>query len=320
MSDTAIAVQHGTEFEPGDRVRLNEIGKMRYPQRADAEGLIVRVRDPETVVLRWDGSRGSAPLYLVEYLEMVSKAVKPLEVTGDDLVVVASDPNELVAAQHSLIEHVDRLIAETKGELGDGEKVIEQADKAGIKAPLAALMKRHESRILYLSKVRAALEAGYVMVPNFPGETMAIRVKRAGPRKVLVSSQWERSAEPRAQQPDSLPAGEGRYVDSIPFRDKWSDTEKNSDGKEITKWHAMATRFDEEVAMPVDFCKPVVIQRTSEALERKIFDELALSTAPAGYTGTSGRGDPMVLGRVIDKRNRRMLTFLVAWFMDARTI
>lgn len=239
-----------------------------------------------------------------------------IEVTGNDLVVIASDPQELADGQAATIEVMKRKEAEAEAEVQQAEMLVESCMRANIgTASATRALKRAESRHLYLTKVRQALEEGYVIVPNFPGRTIAVRVKRDKPsgKVVETSSKWAQNAPDQIAQ--ILPVGEGRYVDVRPIQKDDSYKETDSDGKQVTKYLAWATDFSEEFGLPVEFMKPTVIQRTGKTMARKIFDEIAITGDPA-WT----RGDPMVLGRIRDRKNRKEITFLVAWFVDTAVI
>jgi hypothetical protein len=68
-------------------------------------------------------------------------------------------------------------------------------------------------KIEFYKKVKAALEAGYYIVPPFPVDTFAIRVKdNCPPQRQLVGL----AGGTGSSRPPMLPAGEGQYVTSSP--------------------------------------------------------------------------------------------------------
>jgi hypothetical protein len=53
---------------------------------------------------------------------------------------------------------------------------------------------------------------------------------------------------------------------------------------------------------------------------RKLFDEIAVVGASTSFADARRRADPMVVGSVIDKVAKRKVWFLIAWFVDTRTL
>jgi hypothetical protein len=245
-----------------------------------------------------------------------------IETTGNDLVVIASDPKELAEGQHALVAKVRQKLAELGPEVEQAEAALLAADEANIETgALKRILNKHRDRGRYLEKVALALEAGYLIVPNFPGDTVAIRVKQdRRPRLAPNKGLYKHTANASPETGDLLPAGEGHYVDPNPIQEV-SKLPPPEPGK-TQQWLATPVEFDEQFALPVEFLKPTVIQRTGKCMARKIFDEVAIAPA-SGWRG----GDPMVLGRILLHRRRwagdssvRMLTFLVAWFQDTSEI
>jgi len=73
--------------------------------------------------------------------------------------------------------------ADAEIEVRQARVTLEAAARANINSgPIKRILAKAEHRLMFLGKARQALEAGYVIVPNFPGDTIAIRVKRMGPR------------------------------------------------------------------------------------------------------------------------------------------
>lgn len=102
-----------------------------------------------------------------------------IEKTGNDLVVIASNPQELVESQQATIGKVAEKIRDADIEVRQARVTIDAGQRAGINVgPAKKILAKCVARAMFLGKVHDALEAGYVIVPNFPGETIAIRVKR----------------------------------------------------------------------------------------------------------------------------------------------
>ena len=237
-----------------------------------------------------------------------------IETTGNDLVVIASDPQELVEAQVATIGRVAQKLADARAELAEAQEIKAACDMAKIDNSAAAkLITKSNNRILYLEKVKTALESGFVLVPNFPGDTIAIRVRRQMPEQSSkYGKDYPASVENELAQ--TLPAGEGRYVDPKPKHSYTMQTVGGKQTHDLSIWG-----FDDDIALPAEFLRPNVIKRTGAALKMKVFDELVVAVGVKG-------GDPMVIGRIYDYARgrkwyqRKAISFLVAWFVNTSAI
>lgn len=220
----------------------------------------------------------------------------------NDLIVIADNPQDMVGAQHELIGWAEQKIECCNAHVADCEEVVSALEKTNLKPDAAKrLLSKARKQVDFYTKTKQALEAGYLIVPNLPSETVAIRVSRESPRWREVSGRWE-----LAQKAEHLPTGEGRYVSPEPFFDTIK-RETEAGKREIS--HYRATEFDEDVVLPVQFMKPAVIKRTGLCMEPRIFDEIAVCLEPGS--------DPIVLGILNDaSRPGRQICFLVAWFVD----
>ena len=148
-----------------------------------------------------------------------------------------------------------------------------------------------------------------MIVPNFEMDLFAVRTNKSTPRGSTTRSQWEGFI----QQGDTLPAGEGRYVDSKPFVASESYEDTNAQGKAVTVTDRWPTRFDEEITFPVELVKPHIIAATRRAMDQRVFDQVGI--VRGAYLGR--RRDPIICGRVLDRtRNNRAVTFFIAWWLD----
>lgn len=234
--------------------------------------------------------------------------------TENDLVVIASNAIELAEGQKATIEVMRQKESVALSELANAQELLAQAKKSKF-SPKAAntLIGQCERRVLYLQKIREALEEGFVIVPNFPAKTIAIRVDRRKPAKKLTSAKRYVPSLP-PQEAQILPVGDGRYVDPVPLKESLSVYEEVN-GKSETRFKAYPSAFDENLELPVEFMKPVVIERTTAAMTRKIFDEIAITND----WDWPRRNDPMVIGR-IKGANKKFTSFLIAWFIDTKEI
>lgn len=230
--------------------------------------------------------------------------------TDIDVNVVALTPADMVPAQQNLIAWCDRKIRA----LGDEADELELHQKLAIEngwktSVVTASLNRTARRITYYGKIKAALQAGYLLVPNMPVDVMAIRVKRGTPITKTSTSEWRAGVV----GVESLPPGEGRYVDQEAYTRSFEVPDKNYKGEPTTVTHYQTTEFD-EVDFPVALTKPVVLERVAQAMALKVFDSI-------GRVQNSGGRDPIYVGQLIDPRGRgRVATFFLAWWVDTRTL
>lgn len=220
--------------------------------------------------------------------------------------VIATTPSAMVESQGKLIGWMDNKLAAI-------EKEREGAEALLVQLRLAKAATTHADKILdacrkrerFYEKVKAALQAGYYIIPPFDCQVFAIRTDRAQPPKELGHSAttWN---------PPSVPAlapGAGKYVAPIPTRslDHAEERVKGDGTKTIDKFYSN----DEwrEVEFPVKAMKPQLIEAARGAMESMIFDALAI--APP-YRAA----DPIIVGQIKHWKTRQPLTFFVAWWLD----
>ncbi|HYM25515.1 MAG TPA: hypothetical protein VEU08_19990 [Vicinamibacterales bacterium] len=227
----------------------------------------------------------------------------------DDLTLVALTPADMAPAQADLVAWCDRKIAAVKAERDDIETNLELATEHGWKhKSVAASLARAEKRILYYEKMKAAVAAGYLIVPNFPIDVFAVRVARPKQPEQVRDSTW--GGFPA--KAELLPVGVGRYVDDMVFHRDESHVE-TVDGKERLVKRYVTTDYD-EVDFPVVAVKPAILKATQRAMALRIFDQIGT------VQNRTGR-DPIVVGRLLDPRgNGRCATFFIAWWLDTASL
>lgn len=229
----------------------------------------------------------------------------------DDSALVALSAADLQQTQTALLAHCDRMDAVLARELSDLDANAVTAAEAGWRTgPVHAAIRRAEQRRAYYAKIRAAVEAGYVIVPNFPITVLAVRVRGAVPRPQTGThlGSWRLQTKTLP-----LPAGVGAYVDDRLAAHVETTQTTGSDGKtrESTEWIG-----DEyaEPDFPVRAVKPAVLQATHRAMALRIFDRI-------GMVQNSGGRDPIMVGQLLDPRGRnRLATFFVAWWLELDTL
>lgn len=243
-------------------------------------------------------------------IEVAAPPPTPTEVIPNengDIIVVARNSQQMAHAQAHLIEWAIRKIEIEKTEHAEIQNNLAIATKNHWNT---AMLKRHAARALkrveFYEKIKLALEAGHVIIPNFDIDIFAIRTTRESPRREMT--RW--SMEPlKAESP---PAGEGEFVDS---RTSDSREIENTGTEEKPNKVTWLTREDfREVDFPFALARPEVLNATERAMADKFFDTLGISPART----MRRRGDPMVIGRITRREGgqEHNVSFLITWFLN----
>lgn len=224
----------------------------------------------------------------------------------DDLNLVALSPGEMPATQAALSAWCIGKVKALEAELADLlDHHLIAANNGWKLAGLSSAITRAEKRITYYGKVKDAIEAGYLIVPNFPVTVLAVRVGRAKQPEAVGS--YSGSVDTAKAQ--MLPSGEGRYVDDTLFtRD---ESHEEPDGKGGTRMVRRVVSGDYDAPdFPFLAVKPAVLGATQNAMALRVFDEIGT------VENRSGR-DPIIVGRLLDPRgNGRLSTFFIAWWLN----
>lgn len=245
---------------------------------------------------------------------------------SENLHLVARTPDEMRIAQGQLaqwFENKKTILMRDAVELEESRDI---AKRNGWKteATLAKHARLARRRIEFYDKCQQAVASGYAIVPNFDVDLFAIRTARSSPRPNESTSRWNTEAEQGSEGP---PAGVGELVAAKPLAEAVrrqpqtnykGEPIKDDQGKVKTQPVFRATEFDEEIDFPIAVARPEIMTATQAAMALEIFDEFGVQ---AGATQQSRmRGDPLVVGRIIDPRsttyNRKWVTFLIAWYVN----
>jgi len=247
----------------------------------------------------------------------------------ENLTLVALTPGDVPGQQAQLSVWCKRKAHEAateRSDMLDNARIARSNNWAFLKLEAAA--KRAERRQVYYEKLAAAVDAGYLIVPNFDIEVMAVRVQRSTPRQSdrVESNDYRPAEEPYLGElkPDLLPTGEGRYVDedALVKVSRWSqpNPQPNDPKKRMHYARVEAADFG-DVDFPILAVKPIVMDATARAMSLKIFDRIGVVTGR--------REDPVVVGQIIDPRGgvggrwgrpRKVVSFFIAWWLDTRSL
>lgn len=220
-------------------------------------------------------------------------------------IAIATHPGELATAQRQIIDWCDRKIESSLAIIADLKASIALTKSNGLRATsLVSSLARETKLKVYYSKVKAAIEAGYYLVPSFPVDIFAIRTKRDEPLPNYSHSRWDDFQ----QSADSLPQGEGRYVSDIPER----NVEESPTDKDPNRMMYWPSAF-QDVSLPVTVTKPVLVESLNRAMALKLFD--AFGILPARKRKT----DPLITG-IINGPNNKEAHFMIAWWIDERML
>lgn len=232
------------------------------------------------------------------------------ETPSGDIVVLARNPQQMQDAQKALIAWCERKLREMKADAKDLQTNYEIAVKQKWRS---GVLKRHAEKaakkVIFYSKIKAALEAGYCIIPNFPVDIFAIRTTKNNPKR--KESAWGT----HQQESNNPPIGEGKFVNATPVTRTKSINVQKSDGSVGTEVRRYAADF-QDIDFPFVTAKPQILQAAAKAMADKIFDDIGVLPRRPG-------GDPIIVGRILDRRHPydvRPITFLIAWFVDTRDI
>lgn len=234
----------------------------------------------------------------------------------DSLVVIASTPGQMANAQVQLAAWFEAKIELCRAELIEIEEnlALAKSRKWQTKGWMTRVVKAKQA-VEYYEKGKAAIEAGYCIVPDFPVDVIAIRTTLARPRSNTAES-YHDQPRTRDQATNSPALGTGKYVSPQATERIDSYDRTKSDGKTEKRYFANAVDF-----LPPDFpykmVKPKILEETNRAMALRIFDEIAVVSKPRRAP------DPIVVGRITRKINtyhQKTLSFMVAWWLDVRDL
>ncbi|MCC6322998.1 MAG: hypothetical protein IT438_16360 [Phycisphaerales bacterium] len=234
-----------------------------------------------------------------------------------DQLLVASDVVELAENQRHLIASMEAKLAAAKTEARAAHDVMSTMTNARLdRGQAGRLHRRATARVTYLTKIVSVLKAGYCMMPDMPGDIVAVRHSRIRP-----SPQAMRWRDWRGSVPDERPAGleegDGEYVSPRQAIESQTVPSTGYDGKPSTKtqWRAVALCDPDGIGRR--FMRAEVMTRTARAMQLKVFDEIVCVT---GNVNRRRSRDPIVLGRIVNPITEECAAFLIAHFIDTTVL
>ena len=218
-------------------------------------------------------------------------------------LLLATDPQGMAQAQSHLAEWFARKIISLGADKRDLEKAFDTAKKnKWAITTLRSQLSRIKGNIIFYGKAKAAIEAGYFLVPDFPVDVFAVRKSKSKPVQ-NCNTNWRESQIPA----EKLPIGEGLYVSGEAYRvSAGKCEEKDYKGQLVTREYFKNINL-KEVQFPVVAMKAEVMTEAEKAFALKIFDDI-------GICPSSRRKDPMIIGRI--HAPKKILSFLICWFLE----
>lgn len=272
------------------------------------------MNDEQNTVVPIEEAPNAQPLAVIPSTSPVVK--KP----DGNISVTALVPEQMSSCQSALVAWCQQKIADVRGEAVELRGAFEQAKAKKWKT---SVLRRHallaEKRVVFYEKMLAALEHGFIIVPNFPVGMFAVRKEGSPDRRYLGYVKVGYSRPKHEQIPDNLPEGEGEYQNPYPYVYDFGRT-KDEHGNEIV---ATAPNAWKELDFPVAMAKPEIMEAADRAMALKIFDQLGILPAEVIRTGRATR-DPIIVGQLVDPRsttyNKKVVTFMIAWHLDTRAL
>jgi hypothetical protein len=235
---------------------------------------------------------------------------------NQNVVVIARDPEELERAQNKLIEWASNKVTSERQVQAELQENYDVAVKNKWRS--SALKRRLDiakKMVSYYEKIEAALKAGYCIVPNFPVDVFAIRTDKKKPKRNFEQSKYSSHVGRVSQKTESPPLGKGEFVSDIPIDEHRTKRVRDGEGEMTTRYCAQAIGFNEP-EFPLTLVKPHIMKDTSRAMTLKFFDEIGV------LPERGGKGDPMVIGRVVYRQGytERAVSFLISWWVDTREL
>lgn len=263
---------------------------------------------------------------------MNEEALVPVNPVGlasvPDLVVIAQKPEEMQAAQGQLKEWAAAKLASEQTDAAELEDNLKLAIRNKWRT---VTLKRHcglaRKRVEFYAKVKAALEAGYCIIPNFPVTVFATRTTKSRPKRSDARGyihNWDHVRDPDVPKTESPPMGAGTYVKDQPFihTHRTEKAKRDDRGNELA-YESRWNQSWEAVDFPFSLAKPRVLDATATAMAARIFDDLGVLPGQNAPVRGEVSTDPMVIGRIVNRVGpftQHTLSFLVAWFIDTKAL
>lgn len=248
-------------------------------------------------------------------LALVEAPALPAALNVPEIEITATMPQEMAQAQQGLIAWFDRKIAFCRAqeqELRESWRIAQRNKWR------SSTLKRHAdlaaARVVFYTKVKDALRAGYCLMPPLPIQIFAIRSDAKTPRAKYSYHRWDT----RTQKAKILPQGQGQYLNPLPLLEGETVPAPTKESPNATKEAWWASEFQDEIDFPLTMAKPQIMEVVERAMALKIFDEI-------GVLPPTRKDDPVIVGQIINPQppgygQHRRVSFLIAWHLNVADI
>lgn len=235
--------------------------------------------------------------------------------------LVARNPAEMQAVQLDLAAWLRTKLKSVRGEIDELSAALSEAAMNGWRIePLQRQLNKVDGQERFYEKVLLAVEAGYTIVPEFPIDVFAIRVRRKDVTHHYEETKGKRSNPANRIDPQhsDLPAaGLGRYESPVAkMRGQERQEDDGKGGKEIIKC-AFTSEWG-DIVFPLRAARPLVMNRTAEAMALKVFDQIGICL-PVRNAGVTRAPDPLIIGQVLSRKqgySQKCVSFIIAWYLN----
>lgn len=247
---------------------------------------------------------------------VVPAATPIVQKEDGNIACTALVPNDMTGCQDALVAWCRNKLAATQQEAKELSDAFEHAKAKKWKAePIRKHAKLASRRVVFYAKMLAALEQGFVIIPNFPVSMFAIRKSDQAQPQGYALVKAGSYLPTFTQESEELPAGVGEYRNPEPNTYVGTPQKVHNSPFEHTATRAQSW---DDLEFPLTMAKPEIMQATDRAMALKIFDEMGI--LPAELPGQKrAKGDPIIVGRLNDPRGRTV-TFMIAWHLDTRML
>lgn len=227
---------------------------------------------------------------------------------------VAVSPSQLPGAQLQVASWCRAKIIDLSQQLREERENLRQAKQLKWKhSGWSAAANRTCKRMVYYAKLQMAVRAGYLIVPNFDVDVIAVRVNRKRPPEPTGVHEATTQV---------LTPGEGHYVDDTLKGYTTEEPYTDQHGVKHVSKHFHSTHYNPEIDFPVTMAHPSILEATDRAMALRLFDRI-------GIVRKGRRSDPIVVGQIINPKetspwtlrmNPKCVTFFIAWWLDTKDL
>lgn len=234
----------------------------------------------------------------------------------DDIIVFARTPLEMAQAQSWLCGWAERRILRAQADLQIAEDNLTEAKEAKIRTSgWKTQVRKYQKEERFYIKLKAALDAGYFIVPDFPVNIIAVRTHSEYAKD---TKEYRHRGSVDNEDHQELEVGAGEYVDPVPPTARFNDvTEKDGKAVTIEKWTASGQML-RKMDFPFKLVRPQLLRDLKKAVDPRIFDAIAVMPGPQRKNR-----DPMLLGIIenkLSKHNVKRIIFLITWWVPTSVL